>query len=239
MNFDSQEVNKMSPVEASPKFLSWVDATTLTAVVSHSLDISHFIKLIPVEERPKGLPFTLTGVSASIMIDTETGKTSVISDTNVTYEKAFPDFPTLLTALSVYSTIRDLYDTDHIGFGAAISLYIRQLAIWAEQYNWPAIVAYFVAHVPKHQADANPRNWFEVDMQIFSTHLTRDVITLTVVSKTPSSSISPMATVCKNWNSESGCTWIGCQRKHICSCCGGSHTITHCPTPTPTSKPTA
>lgn len=57
-------------------------------------------------------------------IDSATGKTSLVNESTVTYEKAFPDYPTLMSALSVYLAIRALFDADHLGFGYAIGMYI-------------------------------------------------------------------------------------------------------------------
>ena len=36
--------------------LPWVDATTLANIVACTLDVAHLVKLIPLEQRPKGQP---------------------------------------------------------------------------------------------------------------------------------------------------------------------------------------
>jgi hypothetical protein len=224
-------LNTILPGEAIQNYVPWVDSTTLTSVVAHTLDISHFIKLIPIEERPKGQ--TRAGLPSSLIFDMETGKSSVFTEGNVMYDKAFTDFPTLVKALTVFQTIRHLYDIDNIGYGRAIALYIRQLATWEKQYNWPAIMAYFTAHFRKYQAATDPRLWFQVDIQLFVTFMSRDAISSSPVPSTFNKSLASSyasSTTCKNWNSDGGCNWQGCPRKHICLRCSGEHTVSHCAT---------
>jgi hypothetical protein len=40
----------MTPEKTIHTFLSWVDATTLANVVACTLDVTHFIKLMPLEQ---------------------------------------------------------------------------------------------------------------------------------------------------------------------------------------------
>src|SRR5579859_633640 len=75
---------------------------------------------------------------------------------------------------NTYLLIRDLYDVDNVGFGPAIGLYIRQLAWWSKQHNWPGIISYFVAHFCKHQSSNDPSDWYNVDIQLFTGHGTHD-----------------------------------------------------------------
>src|SRR5205814_2185972 len=81
------------------------------------------VKLIPLQQRPKGQ--STAGLAAGIHFDNATMKHTVLNDSTVASEKVFPDFQTLLNALSTYLVIRDLYDVDNIEFGSAIGLYIR------------------------------------------------------------------------------------------------------------------
>src|SRR5579859_1461025 len=115
----------MTPEKTIQTLLPWVDATTLANVVQCMLDVAHFIKLIPLEQRPKGQ--SNVGLAAGIHFDIATMKHTVLSESTVASDKVFSDLQTLLNALSTYLVIRDLYDVDHVGFGSAISLYIRQL----------------------------------------------------------------------------------------------------------------
>ena len=122
--------NGMTPSEVMKAYMPWVDASTLANVISLELDLAHFIKLVPRKERPKGQ--TNVGLTSGIHFDGETGKTSIVNESSVQYDKQFPDYATLLNGLTVYSAIRDLYDVDGLGFGCAITLYIRQLAFWTK-----------------------------------------------------------------------------------------------------------
>src|SRR5579859_6397829 len=147
-------------------------------------------------------------------------------------EKIYPDYPTLAMALGVYLAIRALYDTDNLGFGCAIGLYMRQLALWSKHHNWAAIMAYFVAHFRKHQPSPDPRVWMDVDVQLFTMYVTIDTL------KSPRVPVTAATTteVCNKWNSDKGCHWSRCLRKHICSLCKGDHTALHCSSRTPASK---
>ena len=119
-------LNGMNPAEAIQNYMPWVDSSTLANVMSCTLDVAHFIKLIPTEQRPKGQ--ANFGLATGMHIDSVTGKTSFVNESTVFYEKIFPDYSTLVNALSVYLAIRALYDTNHLEFECVIELYIRQLA---------------------------------------------------------------------------------------------------------------
>ena len=147
----------MTPSEVMKAYMPWVDASTLANVISLELDLADFIKLVPRKERPKGQ--TNVGLTSGIHFDGETGKTSIVNESSVQYDKQFPDYATLLNGLTVYSAIRDLYDVDGLGFGCAITLYIRQLAFWTKHHDWSKIISYFVAHFEKYQSSQDPRTW--------------------------------------------------------------------------------
>jgi len=154
-------------------------------------------------------------------------KHTVLNESTVTSEKIFPDLQTLLNALSTYLVIRDLYDVDNVGFGSAISLYIRQLAWWSKHHNWPAIVSYFVAHFRKHQPSNDPSDWYNVDIQLFTAHMTHDTLGKSVTSKDRAFDQSP--SICRNWNDvDKGCVWKKCTRKHVCLKCAGDHPAFKC-----------
>src|SRR5438046_7761007 len=153
----------------------------LANIVACTLDVAHFIKLVPLEQRPKGQ--STAGLAAGIPLDIATMKHTVLNENTFTSENVFPDLQTLLNALSTYLVIRDLYDVDNVGFGSAIGLYIRQLACWSKRHNWPAIISYFVAHFRKHQSSNDPSDWYNVDIQLFTAHMTNDTLAKSVTSK--------------------------------------------------------
>jgi len=224
----SKTMNGMTPNDVLKTYLPWIDAATLNSVVSLELDIAHFIKLIPTKERAKGQ--ANAGLTSGVHFDAETGKSSIVNESNVQYEKHFPDYATLVNALTVYAAIRDLYDVDKLGFGCAITLYIRQLANWTKHHNWSSIISYFVSHFDKHQLSNDPRAWIDIDLQLFAQHMTKDTIDLHASSKTkPSAKTTAAAvSVCKNWNTK-GCSWKTCDRLHVCQYChNADHTGLHC-----------
>jgi len=222
-------LNGIKPAEAIQLYMPWVDATTLTSVVAGTLDVQQFVKLVPPEHRPKGQ--ASLGLATGSHTDFATGKVSLVNDSTVTFEKVYPDYPTLAMALGVYLAIRALYDTDNLGFGCAIGFYMRQLALWSKHHNWAAIVAYFVAHFRKHQPSPDPRVWMDVDVQLFTMYVTIDTLkSLHAPVPTPDTTEA-----CSNWNSDKGCHWSRCVRMHVCSICAGDHTALHCSTKTSTS----
>ncbi len=215
--------NGMIPVQVMKAYMPWVDATTLASVVSLNLDMTHFIKLIPTKERPKGQ--ANAGLTSGLHFDAETGKASVINESNVQYEKQFPDLATLINALTVYAAIRNIYDIDNLGFSTAFTLYIRQLANWTKHHNWSSIISYFISHFDKYQTSSDPRVWMEVDLQLFTQHMTSDTITAPAAKP---KFTSKTASICKNWNTK-GCVWRTCTNLHICQYCSSAdHTGLHC-----------
>jgi len=210
----------MTPGKAIQTLLPWVDATTLANVVACTLDVAHFVKLVPLEQRPKGQ--STAGLAAGIHLDIATMKHTVLNENTFISEKVFPDLQTLLNALSTYLVIRDLYDVDNVGFGSAIGLYIRQLACWSKRHNWPAIISYFVAHFRKHQSSNDPSDWYNVDIQLFTAHMTNDTLAKSVTSKDHTCDQS--SPICRNWNDvDKGCVWKKCTRQHVCLKCTGDH----------------
>jgi hypothetical protein len=92
--------------------------------------VAHFIKLLPIIERPKGQ--VNLGTTSNVLIESGTGKTSV-GESTVNYEKVYVDSVTLVNTLILYAVIRDLHDIDNLGFGPAIFLYVRQILIWSKK----------------------------------------------------------------------------------------------------------
>jgi hypothetical protein len=221
----------MNPAEALQSVMSWVESSVMTNVVARTLDVTHFIKLLPILERPKGQ--VNPGTTSNVVINSETGKTS-ISESTVNYEKVYTDSATLINALTLYAVIRDLYDVDNLGFGPAIFLYVRQILVWSKKYKWSAIVNYFVAHFTKYQSTNDPHEWYKTDLQMFADHLSSEKLPALpppAKSRSSASSSAPTSSksvVCKNWNSEKGCTWKTCPRTHACLQCGKDHTVLLC-----------
>ena len=80
----------MTPEKTIHTLLPWVDATTLANVVACTLDVAHFVKLIPLEQRPKGQ--STAGLAVGIHFDIATMKHTVLNESTVTSEKVFPIF---------------------------------------------------------------------------------------------------------------------------------------------------
>ena len=222
----NQGLNGMTPSQFMQLYLPWIDTTTLANLVSLDLDVAHFIKLIPRKERPKGQ--ANAGMTSGVHFDGETGKTSIISESNIQYEKQFPDYQTLINALTVYAVIRDLFDVDKLGFGSAITLYIRQLTYWTKYHNWSSVISYFVSHFDKYQSSKDPRTWIDVDVQLFTQYMSKDTIDPPTVAKNKlQTSNSKTTTVCKNFNIK-GCSWKYCNNLHVCqNCHSADHTALH------------
>jgi hypothetical protein len=111
-----------SPLELQRSYFSWVDNITLQNVINGSLDPVHLIKLVAPEARPKGQ--SCSAISG-INFDLESGKPTLTTDTNIALEKHFPDLKAFTLAMSIYGTIRNVYDPDQLGFSRAILLYIQ------------------------------------------------------------------------------------------------------------------
>ena len=131
------------------------------------MEVKDLIKLIPEEDRPKGRS-TITGLASGIHFDGTTGQTTLVTEGS-TYEKDFPDFPTLNYALTVYASIRSLYDKDQAGFGFAINAYIKTLTKWYKNdgLQFRSILAYSMAHFRKHQA-VDSKVWIDIDIRRMS-----------------------------------------------------------------------
>jgi hypothetical protein len=215
----------MDPAEAIQANMPWVEKTTLASIMARDLDVAHFIKLVPVEERPKGL--ANAGVPSGVLFDAATGKSSIVTESTINYEKQFPDLQTLINGLTVYSAIRDIYDPDRMGFGFAITLYIRQLARWSQHYKWTAVISYFIAHFRRYQASTDPQVWIDADMQYLARYMIPDTIKGFQPPSTRTSNREQE--FCINWNKGAGqCKWDKCHRKHACSNCNGNHPSVSC-----------
>jgi hypothetical protein len=202
--------------------LPWIDQSLLANVIALKLDVKDLVRLLPVEDRPKGRSATLPN---SLALDPKTGKWTATDDAPVSFDKDFPDFDTLLYVLSVYGTIRTTYDADGIGIGPAIFLYIKLLTRWVliDKFQFGHIRAYFVAHFRKYQASTDPLDWINVDIQLFTAHIRPPPTSQqhSLNNRPAAKKPTREATVCNNWNTEGkGCTWEKCIRMHLCSNCG-------------------
>lgn len=74
------------PLQLLQSTVPWVNTTTLTQIVSQTLDAAHLIKLIPPEDCPKGS--TNTSMPAGITFELEHGRPMITSEHVLTaYEK--------------------------------------------------------------------------------------------------------------------------------------------------------
>jgi hypothetical protein len=210
----------MTPNSLISQYLPWLDQGLLSNVVSRKLEVRELVKLLPEEDRPKGR--TAAGLASGFHFDATTGKTTVVAEQSSAFDKDIPDFQTGVYILSIYGAIRAAYDPDNTGIGTAILLYIKQLTRWykIDRFTWSSVRAYFIAHFRKYQTSSEPRNWTDIDLQLFAAYMRHPD-----PGSAPSSQKQPKARtfqdVCNNWNTEGkGCTWKKCSRKHSCSQCG-------------------
>ena len=204
--------------------LPWIDSSLLTNLVSLKLDVKDLVRLLPVEDRPKGRSSALPH---SVSVDLQTGKWTSNEDAPVSFDKDIPDFQTLMYILSTYGALRSLYDAEDLGIGTAIFLYIKQLSRWVlvDKFHFPYVRSYFIAHFRKYQASTNPLDWVDTDIQLFTAHIrpTAPVPPVSTARSTTSRKSQKENTICNNWNTEGkGCTWNTCTRAHHCANCGSN-----------------
>ena len=210
----------------------WVDTTTISQIVSGTLDVAHLVKLIPPEDRPRGaanmsLP---TGLTFTLNGSTSTPQIVQTTDPSLTaFEKTFPTVLVLVQALSVYGAIRSLYDRDSTGVGTAIYFHICKLSLWSSQrLPWRGIIHYAIAHFRKYQASSLPSVWLLTDTELYTTYVARPPsATMLGSDREPRTAISPREH-CRNWNSPRGCSYTACRHMHKCSTCNGEHSATAC-----------
>ena len=82
-----------------------LETATIDNIISGTLELSHLLKLIPLEERSR-----VQVTPPSIKFDLESGKSTVTTELNVAYEKHFPNFASLISALAVYCAVRSNVD---------------------------------------------------------------------------------------------------------------------------------
>jgi len=200
-----------------------LETPTIDNIVNGTLDVSHLVKLIPLEERSK-----VQITPPRISFDLESGKPTVTTELNIAYEKHFPNFASLTSALAVYCVIQSISDIDNTGIEFAISAHIRLLSSWYHlQYPWSGILMYEMAFLRKYQQSYEFSDWAEVRYELFTYHITRATL-LPHTQSTKSSSYRPSDTTCKNFNSPKGCSYKSCIRKHICLSCRGNHPQFEC-----------
>ena len=209
-----QTLAGMTPGDATQSLFPWVDEATLKDVVAQKLDVNHLARLVPPEYRQKA---PTTAAMGSWLFDPTSGKTTPILDATNNYGKHFPDSPTLVHALLVYSAIRQLYDTEDQRLRIGFTMFIRQLTIWtspSSRLPWAAVLNYAIAFFRKYQAHPDPQKWVDIDIQLFAEHVSNST------SPAKAAPSKKRAQVCINFNSKKGCTWDKCYRPHVCESCG-------------------
>ena len=211
--------SRSPPIELIRTYFSWLDAAIIDNIVSGTLEVTNLIKLIPLEERSK-LQVTPPGIN----FDLESGKPTVTTEFNVAYEKHFPNFASLISALAVYAAVRSIADVDNTGIGFAVTAHIRLLSSWYRlRYPWNGILMYEIAFLRKFQQSYDFSDWAEVRNELFTYHITRATI---LPPSQPSSSSS--RAICRNFNGRKGCTYKSCVHRHVCLDCQGDHTQLEC-----------
>jgi hypothetical protein len=213
----------MTPNTLISQYLPWLDQGLLSNVVSRKLEVRELVKLLPEEDRPKGR--AAAGLASGFHFDATTGKTTVVAEQSSAFDKDIPDFQTGVYILSIYGAIRAAYDPDNTGIGTAILLHIKQLTRWykIDRFTWSNVRAYFIAHFRKYQTSSEPRNWTDIDLQLFAAYMRHPDTGPAPSSQKHGQPPKPRTSfdVCNNWNTEGkGCTWKKCSRKHSCSQCG-------------------
>lgn len=138
-----------SPFQLQHSHFLWIDNTTLQNVIDGTLNPTHLIKLVPLKSHSKGQS---SSSIAGINFDLESGKPTLTTDSNVTFEKHFPKIKVYTLALMIFGIICDLYDVDHLGFAHVVLFFIQQLTEWSRLgIPWSAILHYGIAHFRKHQ----------------------------------------------------------------------------------------
>ena len=199
--------------------------TIINNIIEGSLNVNHLIKLVPPEECSKSQ--NSAAGPTGLTFDLETGKSSLVTEYNIAYEKHFPDFATLISALSVYCAVRSISDIDNTGIGFAISAHIWLLSSWYHLgYALNRILMYEIAFLRRYQTSYVLSDWAEVREQLFTYHITRATI-LPPAAKKSSSSHPASETVCRNYNSK-GCSYKACIWKHVCSSCSSIHPLPDC-----------
>jgi hypothetical protein len=218
-----------NPLSFIEEHLPWVDSSTVTSIVAGKLDPKDLSLLIPLEERPN----KRGAQRSNLHYDHATGTFATVNDPPTAYEKDFPSVEYLVYALSVYGTIRGLYDgADKTGIAAAILLHIKRIVrdVAVGNYEWKSIVGYVIAHFRKHQKSTTAEAWINTDSELFFSHIkavhnpvsaparptTKNAQPPSLLSRLPRP--DPSSEICKNWNN-AGCSWAACTRKHICAEC--------------------
>lgn len=147
--------------------------TFLEKIISRRMEVKDLVKLLPEEHRPSIKGRSPLGLPSGFHIDAATEKATIVRETSTTFEEEFPNIGTLIYALSVYGAIRDVFDTERVGFVPAIFAYIRNLTMWYnnDNFDWESIRSYFIAHFRKHQTATDPKVWSEVDVQLHATYI--------------------------------------------------------------------
>lgn len=230
------------PLAFIEKHLGWVTQSLLSNIVACKMEPKDLILLLPEEDRPNRKAATRT----NLHFDAQAGKLVTVDEPYTTFDKDFPSLEYLIYALTVYGTIRALYDSDNIGISAAIFLHVKRITRDAliNKYDWRSIVAYTIAHFRKHQKSSDVLDWINADSELFLSYIKAPQNPVAAVpNRSPAKTNTRPATsqdhICRNYNTlGKGCTWAGCMRKHICLTCSlPGHPAYNCPPTTAPDKP--
>jgi len=237
---DPRIVYGNTPQEILANHVSWLTESVIAEVILRKLEIKDLIKLLPEEERPKG---RTVPHRAGVFFDIASKTTTVTEGGATAYDKDIPDFPTLISILSTYGMLRNMFDQDNTSIGTAILSYVRTLSKWYkhDNYTFRSIRAYFIAHFRKYQTSNDPNVWMAVDTQLFIANVRpapppNDPYThreYQSPSKRPNGHQGGQPAggadhICHNYNIAKGCSWSACPRQHTCKICQGRHPAHQC-----------
>jgi hypothetical protein len=228
--------NSRDPFSFVKTHLPWINQTLLSNIVAGKLDPKELIQLLPEEERPS----RKAGGRNQLILDSD-GKITTLDEPYTSFDKDFPTSEHLISAFTVYGTIRGLYDVDNLGFANAILMHVRRIArdVVYNKYEWHSIVSYVIAHFRKHQTSSDPLVWVTTDTELFVSHV-KSSQNPTVAPQqpptkqrpsSPTKRSAPEPEFCINYNKQGkGCTWSQCFRPHNClDCSAAGHPSWQCP----------
>jgi hypothetical protein len=228
--------NTRDPFSFVKTHLPWINQTLLSNIVAGKLDPKDLIQLLPEEERPS----RKAGGRNQLILDSD-GKITTLDEPYTSFDKDFPSSEYLISAFSIYGTIRGLYDVDNLGFAHAIPMHVRRIArdVLYNKYEWHSVVTYFIAHFRKHQTSSDPLVWVTTDTELFVSHIkspqnstvTPQQPPLKQRPSSPTKRPAPDPEFCINYNTHGkGCTWQQCFRSHNClDCSAAGHPSWQCP----------
>src|SRR6266496_1534068 len=112
LNISRNGTSHSLPIELIHNHFPWLETPTIDNIINRTLEVSHLIKLISLEERSK-----VQITPPRINFDLESGKPTITTELNVAYEKHFLNFTSLNSALAVYCAVQSISDIDNTGIG--------------------------------------------------------------------------------------------------------------------------